>query len=284
MEQLKEFKRQVEITALVYENPNKYSEYELIQKFGISQATIRRDFKSLVKMGVDIRSRKRGVIADINLKSLNTLLSSYISINTPNNIRNLKQIRKTFKSKTISFFVCILKAIHEKKYLKIHYIHSEEDVLDTRVILPIYLNSTHKSYHVIALENGDLKFFRIEGIKSISMTSEKYQGNTPDIYDIYKNSWGVYSGGREIVAKLKFDKKWGKHFEQRILVDEVEISYEPNTIVVKIRVKLSYEFIIWVMGWGKEVIIIGPEKLKQEVLTRANGLIDNHKVNKSIVN
>lgn len=277
MEQLKEFKRQVEIAAVVYENPNKYSEYDLIQRFRISQATIRRDFNCLNTMGIEIKSRKRGVSLELNLKALNSLLSLFISLNAQNNIRNLKQIRKTLKHKTISLFVFILKAINERRYLRIQYTHSEDDELVTRVIAPIYLNSTNKSFHVIAIENSELKFFRLEGIKSFSLTTEKYQGTIPDIYDIYKNSWGVYSGGTEIVAKLKFDKKWEKHFEQRIFVDDVEISYSANSIIVKIRVKLSYEFIIWVMGWGKEVVIMGPEKLRQEVLFRANGLIANHK-------
>jgi len=284
MEHLKEFKRQVEIVAIVYEYPSRYSEFDLIDRFKVSQATIRRDFIILKKMGVDIRSRKRKVILDLNLKTMNSLLSSYISINAQNNIKNLKQIRKSLKNKTISLFVSILKAINERRYIRIQYVQNENDIPELREIIPFYLNSTNRSFHVIAYENNQLNFFRIEGIKSIILTSSKFQGDIPDINDIYRNSWGVYSGGEEIIAKLKFNKKWESHFEQKIHIEGIEITRDKDSIIVKIPVKLSFEFIMWVMGWGKEVIVIEPENLQQEVLTRANGLIDNHKVNKSVVN
>ena len=107
MNQLKEFKRQVEIAGFVYENYNKYSEYELSDRFKVAQATLRRDFKALREMEVDIKSRKSRVIVDVNMRPLNSLLSSYIAVSTQNNIRNLKLIRQKFKNRTINLFVSI---------------------------------------------------------------------------------------------------------------------------------------------------------------------------------
>ncbi len=281
MDQLKEFKRQVEIAAIVYEFPNKYSEYDLSLRFKISPSTIRRDISNLNRMSVFISSRKRHLSIDVKLKHLNSLLSLYISLNSKNDIRNLSLIKKVFKNKTISLFVNILKAINEKKLLEIRYLNNEFDEPVSRTIAPIYLNSTNKTFLIVALENDKVKFFRIEGIRSATLLSQKYTGKIPDIHDIYRNSWGVFSGGQEILAQLKFNKKWKKYFEERILVDNSEIIEDTDSVVVNIPVKLSYEFISWVMGWGKEVVIIGPRELKEAVLSRAKDLINNHENKKN---
>lgn len=277
MNQLKEFKRQVEIAGFVYENYNKYSEYELSDRFKVAQATLRRDFKALREMEVDIKSRKSRVIVDVNMRPLNSLLSSYIAVSTQNNIRNLKLIRQKFKNRTINLFVSIIKAINERRYLQIGYMLNEKDTINTRIIAPIYLTSSSKSFYVIAFENDELSFFRLEGIEKYSLTTERHRKEIPHLADIYKNSWGTYSGGEEIIAKLKFNRDKESYFKQRFLADYQEINYVSGGIMVEMKVKQSYEFIAWVMGWGSEVEIIGPEKLKEAVLLKAKGLLEKNK-------
>lgn len=282
MNQLKEFKRQVEIAAFVHENPNKYSEYEIFEKFNISQATLRRDFQVLKEMNFDIRSSKRKVLIDVNTKPLNNLLSSYISVCLHNNIRNLKQLRVKYKNKIMSLFVTILKAINERRCLQIDYMHTNDISPTRRVVEPIYLNPTNKSYYLIAYENGVLRFFRLEGIEAVSLTSTKYNREIPMLADIYKNSWGVYSGGKEIIAKLKFSKNQESYFKNRILSEEQVIKYTSDGILVELKVKLSLEFVAWVMGWGEQIEIISPSELKEQVLAKAKGLITANKKKTSI--
>jgi predicted DNA-binding transcriptional regulator YafY len=277
MNQLKEFKRQVEIAAFIHENPDKHSEYELCGKFRISQSTLRRDFQVLKELHVDIRSSKKRVVIDVTTKHLSTLLSSYISVCTQNNVRNLKQLRLQFKNKTISLFVDILKAINERKCLQIDYIHSDDEGTVRHVVEPIYLNPTAKSFYLIAYDNGALRFFRLEGIDTVRITSTKYNREIPQLADIYKNSWGVYSGGKEITAKLRFKKDQESYFKNRILAEEQEIKYTSGSILVELKVKLSLEFVAWVMGWGEKVEILSPDELKEQVLTNAKGLLKTNK-------
>jgi len=277
MNQLKEYKRQVEIAAYVLENPDKYSEFELSEKFKIGTSTLHRDFRILREMNVDVRSRKKRIVIDISSKHLNSLLSTYISVCTQNNIRNLKQLRQKFKNKTISIFVDMFKAINEKRCLQMNYFYSESEGLINKIVEPLYLNPTRKSFYLIAFENGELRFFRLEGIETVRLTSTKFNRSIPLLSDIYKNSWGVYSGGPEIVAKLRFNKDKESYFKNRILAEEQEVKYVSGGILVELKVKLSFEFVSWVMGWGKEVKIVGPEELKEQVLLKARGLLDNNK-------
>ena len=275
---LKEFKRQVEITAYILEHSDRFSEYEICDKFKISQSTFRRDVQTLKELNVDIKSIKRRVVIDVRTKHLNELLSLYIAISTQNNIRNLSQLRHIFKHKTLSIFVDILKAINEKKYLQIDYYHSGDEGKVRHVVEPIYLNPTHKSFYLIAYENGVLRFFRLEGIESTQRTTIRFNREIPQLADIYKHSWGVYSGGKEILAILEFEriKETDGYFKNRILAEEQKVIYSTNLIKVQLKVKLSLEFVAWVMGWGNKIKIISPNTLKQQVLENANGLLTIH--------
>lgn len=277
MKQIKDIIRQTEIAALIFEKPNFYSKEDLCDKFSINQPKLERDFKTLRESGVSIWSRKRKVDIDIKIKSLNDILTTYISVYTPYNIRNLKFMINKFKGRVISIFVCILKSINDRRCLQIDYIHSDSGKSERHIIEPIYLNFTNKTFYIIAYETGVVKFYRIEGIESFMITPRKFSRATPALSDIYKNTWGIYSGGEEIIAELKFNKDKENYFKHRYLADDQEIRYVPDGILIKLKVKLSFEFISWVMGWGKEVKIISPEKLKNQLILKAQGLIESNK-------
>lgn len=277
MDKLKDIIRQTEIAAFIYEKPNYYSKDDICDKFGLKSAKLERDFKALRENNINIWSRKRKIDIDIKLRPLNNLLSSYISVYTPHSIRNLKFIKNKFKSRVLSIFVSILKSINERRCLQIDYIHSDSDQAERHIIEPIYLNITNKTFYLIAYENGNVKTYRIEGIESFHLTSHKFSRETPSFTDIYKNVWGIYSGGEEIVAELKFNKNKENYFRFRYLSDDQEIIYESGCIIVKLKVRLSLEFISWIMGWGSDVQIISPIELKIQVLLKAQGLIDSNK-------
>ena len=45
---------------------------------------------------------------------------------------------------------------------------------------------------------------------------------------------------------------------------------------LRLKMKLSYEFISWIMGWGKNVKIVEPEELKTEVVSKAREIVDRY--------
>jgi len=270
----REFRRQVEITAFVYEKSNNCSEDDLLEIFRISKSTLRRDFQKLKEMHIDIGTRKRQVNIVIRDKQIKDILAHYISISTKFNIRNFDQLKAKYNNKIMSLFVKVLKAIHERKYLKIDYAHTGEEIYKIRVVEPIYLNPTSKSYILIAYENGELRFFRLEGIENVSLISKEYNREVPTLDEIYHHSWGIYSGGKEIFAELRFSKSLEDYFRNRTLAEDQIIEFSQDGVYVSFKVKLAMEFIAWVMGWGEDVTILGPEELKKQIITKAKGLLE----------
>lgn len=69
------------------------------------------------------------------------------------------------------------------------------------------------------------------------------------------------------------------YIDQKQWMENQEVEYVKDGIILKMKVKLSYEFVSWVMGWGDMVEVIAPAKLKKEVLERANSIIKKYKNN-----
>lgn len=275
--EIKEIQRQIEIAAIVYEKPSFYSEFDLAEIFKTSPTTIRRDLKALRTIGADIHSRKGKLQTSFNLKNLNVLISKYYSLYSAFEVRNIKILRDIFKNKTLSIFVNIIKAINEKLEIQVDFrIPSSSDELK-KVLSPVYLLPAQNSFYMIAYDIDDLKFYRIETINGIKILRTKQVKNAPEIFEIFKNSWGIYTGGEEMEVKLKFPPGWYEYLENKYWIDNQEIEYVKDGIILKMKVKHSYEFVSWVMGWGDEVEILAPAKLKKEVLGNAKAIINKYK-------
>lgn len=273
IKEIKEIQRQIEIAAMVYEKPDYYSEYDLADLFKTSPTTIRRDLKALRTIGADIHSRKGKLQALFNLKDLNMLISKYYTLNSVFEVRNIKVLRNIFKNRTLSIFVNIIKAINEKLEIQADFRIPSSSDESKKVLSPVYLMPAQKSFYMIAYDFDDLKFYRIETITGIKVLRTKQVRNAPEIYEIFKNSWGIYTGGKEMEVKLKFPPGWNVYLENKYWIDNQEIEYVKDGIILKMKVKHSYEFVSWIMGWGDEVEILSPVKLKKEVLQRAQSII-----------
>ena len=274
--------RQIEFASIVMENPNKYSENDISDIFsGISLQTIRRDAEKLREMGVDIHSRKQKYFCEIEkLPILNNLVCTYLALNKNETIRNLKLINKRFKNKTLSIFVKILKAINNKQILELEYGRNESGETIRRLITPLSISRTGRNFYLIGLDNDEenrVRFFLFEKIIGINFTGKKSKiKNLPDISSFLKTSWGAYTGGKEYDVILKFTKKAGMDIKDRFYIETQRIDDLDDSVIMNLKVKLSYEFIAWVMGWGAEVTVLEPAILKTEILKRAEGIINNY--------
>ncbi len=277
-----ELLRQIEMASLILEKQRFYSEDELAEKLDTSVTTIRRDANKLRQLGVGVYSRKNVFeIINIDDEVLNTLITAYLSLNDNINIRNLKLIHKKFGENALSVFVKILKAINGKQIIELGYGRNMHGDIKWREITPISLINTGRTFHLYGVENDDseeIKCYLIERIINIRFGDKKSSvKKLPGAFNIYEKSWGTFSGGEAFDVELKFTEKTGKLIKDKIWIENQEITEKDDAVFMKMKVKLSYEFIAWVMGWGKEVEVIKPKELKKEITQRAKDIITLYK-------
>ncbi len=272
-----DLQRQIELAAAVYEHPGRYSEGDLASQFFVSVSTIRRDVRALRDMGVDIRSRKLAYQIAIDVEKLNFLITSYMTFWNSEKIKNLPMVVERLKNRTLSFFVETMRSIREKRVMEIEYRSTRRDKPSWRTLTPVTFYNTGKSYYLIAVHGDTPKFFAIERITQVRFSRERSPlRQVPSLTELFRYSWGSFTGGSVTEVRLRFKDDLSGYLSERFWVEGQVMRQTEEGFEVTLKVKLSNEFVAWVMGWGEAVTILGPRELKEKVLGKAEGLLRSH--------
>lgn len=279
----KELIRQIEIISMVLEKRNFYSEDELSDIFSESLPSIRRDFAKIRAMGIPIHSARRCLDIDIqkfDVRTLNKLINTYLALNDTEPIKNLKEISNVFGDKTLSVFVKIVKSINARQMIKFEYELDAHGQPIRRTVTPFGFFKTNRSFILAGCENDDtgrIRYYLIEKIANIEFLSRKSGiKDFPSMHDFLSSTWGIYPHGKLEKTELLFDKSCD-FLKSRIFINNQEFEDTEEGILFKAEIKISNEFISWILGWGKLVKIIKPLSLRAEVINRAKEIISANK-------
>jgi len=278
----KDLIRQIEIISMVLENPGYYNEYDIGEYFNESITTVRRDFSKIRRMGIAIHSSKKylHISQKLDLNILNKLINTYNALSETDSIKNLNEITKIFKDKTLSIFIKIVKSINDKTIINFEYETDAHNQPIRRMMVPISLYKTNRSFLIAGLENDDksrIKFYLVEKIRNIKFTSKKSSHRQlPSMRELLEYSWGYFTSGKPEKIVLQFDKKCS-YLKDRIFVNNQWFEELDDYIEFKAELKISNEFISWLMGWGKLVRVVSPLTLKKELIKRSKEIIENYK-------
>lgn len=277
----KELIRQIDIISMILDKPGYYSDYEIAQILSESPATVRRDFAKIRKIGIPLHSSKRvlSIKQKIPTKLLNKLINTYLALNDTDTIKNLKGIRQIFKDKTLKYFVQIVKSINLKTKIEFDYKKDDKKITVRRSVTPIGFLKTNRSFILIGLENDDIakvRFYLIEKMQSIDFTSKKtVHKNLPSMYEFLKDSWGIYQSGDVEYVELLFNKSC-TNIKNRVFINKQEITEIENGILFKAKLKVSREFISWILGWGNKCRVLKPDSLKKEIIKTAKDILSEY--------
>ena len=140
------------------------------------------------------------------------------------------------------------------------------------VASPVSLVRNEENYYLVAYDEreGTNKNFRIDKMADISLSEEqRSKESTLDRFNpaAYSNKvFGMY-GGREELVTLECRERLSGVIIDRFGREHTFIKSDFG-FRVSLRVMLSPNFYAWVLGFGKDVRIIAPEAVKNELLTR----------------
>lgn len=277
----KELIRQIDIISMVLDKSGHFSEDDIADFFHESLPTVRRDFAKIREMGIALHSTKRCLFIEqkIPIKLLNKLINTYLALNDTEAIKNLQGITKIFKDHTLRYFVQLVKSINQKTIIEFDYEKDSYKTFVRRCVTPIGFFKTSRSFIFVGLENEDLnkvRFYLIEKIRNIEFTNQKTKIKTlPTMYEFLKDSWGIYQAGEVVNVVLLFDKK-STHIKNRIFINNQEIEETDEGIYFKVKLKISNEFISWILGWGNKCKVIEPVSLRKEIKRIASEVLENY--------
>ncbi|MGN6637369.1 MAG: helix-turn-helix transcriptional regulator [Mucilaginibacter sp.] len=185
--------------------------------------------------------------------------------NIDGHIEVLKSRRLSGQSLDLNPLQIILKGIGERTVLSIHYFAMHNQQKSERCIEPVGVFYQDNYWHLIAWcrLREDYRDFRLDRISNISLTSERFRTQHPNLNEYISRS-ARERNLQEVVVKVEKritpylnEQKYYNGFVSEKEVDEmVEMTFLTEYIE---------GFVRWLMMYGDMAIIIKPENLKQKV-------------------
>ncbi len=137
-------------------------------------------------------------------------------------------------------------------------------------ISPWGLSWDDENYYLIGYDSEAqmIKHYRVDKMLRICMLAETREGKEYfkklDMADYTKKSFGMF-GGQEETVKLLVDNSMVGVIIDRFGKDVMLIPADENHVTVNVNVRVSRQFLGWVISLGEGVKIVGPEAVVEQM-------------------
>ena len=165
-------------------------------------------------------------------------------------------------------FDLIYQASIEKRSVSIKYFTMENKKITERVIDPYAFKLWFGIWYLVGYCHlrGEVRTFRVDRIREVGMLDKKFiVADGFDLDKFFEGSWGIVKG-KKCRVKLKFSSE---------IADFVgEINWHPSqklaknvdgTLLAEFEVMGLNEIKIWILGFGKDVEVLEPAELRENM-------------------
>jgi predicted DNA-binding transcriptional regulator YafY len=256
-------------------------------RYDISARTFKRDLEeifSLYKIDIcyDFSTRTYKVNEDDDTETNIRMLEAFDTLNmlkVSEGISNYVFFERR-KPKGTEFLYVLLHAIKHKLQINMKYQKIWSDEVTDRIIEPYALKESQNIWYVLAYQPNDdkVKTFGLDRIVDIDVLKRRFQVKKDfNIHEAFKYCFGIDSHGSEKPEEiiLSFDpeealyiKNLPLHETQEIIVDNEE------ECQIKLKLFLSYDFIMQIRSRGNRVKVLKPLKLKNMIIQQLKETLD----------
>jgi CRISPR-associated endonuclease/helicase Cas3 len=172
---------------------------------------------------------------------------------------------------------------------KVRLTHEMEDgrIFDY-VFCPYFIEpyAVGRTIHVIGLREpvNKPRTFKIERIHTVELLDETYEIPADfDPREELRNAWGIwYTEGEPVKVVLKFSPNVAKRVQETLWhhTQEFDPPEPDGSVIWRTWVDEWQEMLPWIRGWGAEVEVLEPHKLRIELMREAKRLANVYKVGK----
>jgi len=216
------------------------------------------------------------------LEKLSQYLPSSISINQHWFDHSFSFFQTPHSKLNPEIWVTVFKGIKNKKLIRIWYQSpTKGEVLSNRIEIYHIICNKGEWYLIAYSRNSkSIRIYAMSRIKRAELQKEKYI--IPDDFDIKKymgNNFGIFSKDGEYKVELNFSKEVAHLIKERSWNQEWVI-YENDDGSLKLNLKAGHllEIKRWVMSWGDEVEVIGPDELRDAIKENIKKLNDKYRI------
>ena len=257
------------------------------------QRTLQRDIQVIREVyNIEIKCNRSTneyeITKDNDLYAQNLLeaFDVFRALQNYGNLSEVIQFEKQLPAGT-EYLSPLLRAIKEKRQVKLHYYKFWDRSSQTqeRTIEPYLLKEAQRRWYVLAwdVEKSALRVFGLDRIKRLDdERGVKFQHPVPkDVEHYFDDSFGAWVDNERTQAEevvlvfrklptdtvfipnpAKYLEAMPLHSSQQILKEEEE------AIVLRLRIKITPDFIKELLSYGKQVEVLTPAHLQEELTAK----------------
>lgn len=263
----------------VVSTPGPNGGYELLDFKYLTSLTFTESEISVLQQAVDFLEKHnfcQYAQIDETLKKIKSSVYGDLAPDSKNNMF-VKETASVYAEKERNLTLDIHLAIISLKKIKVIYT-SISSGRGERVIRPYGIIAYRgASYLVGYCENRQrILSFKVSRFESVEILSENYV--IPEDFSLKEftgNSLGIYN---DDILDLKLRINWPMSYiiSEKKWVDNQEITWENDeTIIFKATMSGKTEIISWILSMGKNVSVLEPDFLKEEMRDVLNNMINN---------
>ena len=222
------------------------------------------------------------------IKKLEQLVSKYEAMKLQRQVYVSGRI-KTMNESIYYTVDAIHNAISENKKIRFQYfqwnVKKEMELRHNGAwyhISPWGLSWDDENYYLVGYDSaaGQIKHYRVDKMLHIQMTDEKREGKEHfkklDMADYTKKSFGMY-GGKEQKVKLLVANNLAGVIIDRFGKNVMMIPEDGDHFTVIVDVHVSNQFLGWIFSLGKDVKIISPDEVVEQMKQEIDRLVCQYK-------
>ena len=261
--------------------------YDDRDKIGISESAIRRDLREIRNkflLNIKYSKAENGYFIDEEdgmskiesmLEPLNLLSALYMDKKLPDFLFIEKR-----KPKGMDNMPMLIHSIKNSLVTEFLYVKFDNSSSRTRTVEPYALKEFKGGWYLLAMEIEERDFIKTWGldrIENLWVTNQKFwkkpHYDLNDLNEGFADSFGIFSDcdkePEEVILSFtptggKYNASYPLHESQETLIDN------DKEFRIRLKVKLTYDFIMELLSQSENMNVIAPEHLK-------NRLIDIHK-------
>ncbi|CEF49440.1 unnamed protein product [uncultured bacterium] len=225
-------------------------------------------FEPLLRAAFEKLSAGLGQTVEFNFAELSSVISFRAAGFSP--IADLETFDKVSRA-----------AIRQEEIeLEYHKPNSDEPV-KLRILRPHHLTSVGGAWYTFATapERNTIRTYAIGRMRKVNLTGRKFErleGFDPATY--LANSFGIFGGEAPEKIRLRFTKTAATWIEERLWHASQKLTRKKSgELDVEFHVCIAPDLERWILGWGSEVEVLGPAKLRRKIaetgekVSRING-------------
>jgi proteasome accessory factor B len=172
-------------------------------------------------------------------------------------------------------FAQLQKAIAKKQKVSMRY-HSLFDGRDIELELcPYHLLHSQRAWYVVGLSglHKSIRTFKLNRIRELKTLSQNFDDEDFDLSEYLGRAWSMIPEGRIYNVKLRFLPKVAENVAEVQWHSTQKVTHNSDgSVTVEFRVDGLGEITWWILGYGDQVQVLRPKRLRQKIIETAKNV------------